>query len=122
MSYDLVFWKSKSGRNESPGSVIDALEADEQVSHVMTLPTDEIKKHLEQVLGNQWSGFDTNMWQGPSCNIDALIDPKYVYLTCYGCNDVTMNLIIDAMKQFECPLYDPQVDQRFDDWLDDPIS
>lgn len=39
---------------------------------------------------------------------------QFVRFDCYRMNGEDMNRIIEVMNRYDCPLYDPQVSERYD--------
>ncbi|MFB6366438.1 hypothetical protein ACFCP7_20665 [Paenibacillus elgii] len=40
---------------------------------------------------------------------------QFVRVDCYGVSGDDMNKLIDILLKYDCPLYDPQVSERFDE-------
>ena len=58
---------------------------------------------------------DDNSWQSDQTGFFQLrTTSQLVQVVCYSMEGEDMNKIIDVMLKFNCPLYDPQVGQRFD--------
>jgi hypothetical protein len=41
-------------------------------------------------------------------------DP-HIKIDCYGTEGKTMDALVNIMEEFKCPLYDPQVPERYDE-------
>lgn len=39
---------------------------------------------------------------------------QIIRFDCYGMSEKDMNLLIDIMLAYDCPLFDPQINERFD--------
>ena len=58
---------------------------------------------------------DDNSWQSDQTGFFQLrTTSQLVQVVCYSMEGEDMNKIIDVMLKYNCPLYDPQVSQRFD--------
>ena len=44
--------------------------------------------------------------------------PQVLRFDCYGMSEQDMNALMDVPLDFGCPLYDPQIETRFDGWTD----
>ena len=116
MGYDLNFWKYKKDvylDNQdtyikcSEKGLVDGLE---------DLPIETIIKDIQQKFAN---------WKMEGSNIDfenpdgkgafgISTTKQFVRFDCYGMEGEDMNQIIEVMVTYNCPLYDPQVPQRYD--------
>ncbi len=119
MSYDINFWKYKSGvahDNDKvyakaccDGGTLDELEA---------LPTDEILKKIEQTFSD-WTKLDEFNYEKPEGGAFAIsTTSQTVRFDCCGMEGDDMNTLTDILIDFGCPMYDPQISERFDSWTD----
>ena len=113
MGYDLNFWKYQ------PGKVLDHLETYQKLSDgkevdgLEELPIEKITERVKQVFAT-WEQLDWQTWQSANGSFQIYVTPQLFRVDCYGMNGDDMNLFIDIGAEFGCPLYDPQVNQRFD--------
>lgn len=119
MSYDLNFWKYKENfRGErdhqkiyqklSDGLFVEGLE---------DLPINKILKKIHEVFSAlQWQKRDDLNWESHSGrgSFQIFTTDQFFRVDCYGMDGEDMNKLIDIAIEFECPLYDPQVDKRYD--------
>lgn len=115
MSVDLDFWKYKKGiylDNDEVyakaccnGEIVDGLEE---------LP---IKEIIEKVSGvfNNWTALDEENYEKVGRgSFSIFTTSQIVRFDCYGMAGEDMNLLIDIMLEYDCPLFDPQISERFD--------
>jgi hypothetical protein len=57
---------------------------------------------------------DTQTWQGANGSFQIYTTSQFFRIDCYGMDGEDINKFIDVGAEFDCPLYDPQVNQRFD--------
>jgi len=116
MSYDLDFWKYKKGVSLDNQTVyLKACCDGENVDGLEDLPIDEILKKIDETFSS-WEKLDKESYENSSGEGAFQIEttPQSVRFDCYGVTEDDMNLIIEIMYDFGCPLYDPQVPERYD--------
>lgn len=89
----------------SDGNNVDGLE---------DLPIDQIRARIAQSFTQSWQQIDKNTWEGETGAFQLFTTHQFFRVTCYGLSRDAMNSIIDVLVEFRCPLYDPQVGERFD--------
>lgn len=116
MSIDINFWRYKSGQYRDDhaavyhtvccdGNPLDCLE---------TLPVDAIRRKLAETFAD-WDALDENNYEKAGAGaFEISMTPQSVRFNCYSLSNDTMNLLLDVLLAFGCPLYDPQIDTRFD--------
>lgn len=116
MSYDLDFWKYKKDIYLNHQEVYEKCSEEKTVEGLEDLPIDSILKDIQAEFID---------WKNKESNIDYL-NPKgngifqifhtkqFVRFDCHDMEGEDMNRIIDIMDKYNCPLYDPQVPQRYD--------
>lgn len=114
MSYDLNFWRYKSGIQLSHQAVYEQLSDGNEVEGLEDLPIDEIRRRIAEEFAKDWQQLDHNTWEGESAAFQLYTTSQFFRVDCYGVLEEEMNRIIDVLSEFGCPLYDPQVGQRFD--------
>lgn len=122
MSYVLAFWRQDPPPSD-PQSVYLALnEAEGAVSGVEQLPVDVILERIPAVFAGAevrracaevpFHGF---FWEGPTGGaLDGTLTNQALIVSAHGFPEDDMNRLIDLALEFQAPLYDPQVGQRFD--------
>ena len=113
MSYDLNFWKYR------PGVVLDHLETykrlsdGEEVDGLEELPIERMTERVKQAFAT-WEQQDWQTWESANGSFQIYATPQFFRIDCYGMDGHDMNKFIDIGAEFGCPLYDPQVNERFD--------
>ncbi len=115
MSMDLDFWKYKEGVYLDNKAVYERVCCDgEEMEGLETLPISDIMKRVEQAFSD-WEKLDDKHYEHEKRGgVELFTTPQAVRFDCYGLSYDDMNMIIDIMSEFGCPLYDPQVSERFD--------
>ena len=114
MSYDLHFWRYKSGIDLDHQTVCETLMNGEAVDGLETLPVDEVKQRLNEVFTGAWQSVGDGTWERDAGGAFQLYTtPQFVCAHCYGMAGDDMNRIIDVLLEYDCPLYDPQTVERF---------
>lgn len=119
MSMDLDFWRYKEGAAHDDQTVYERVCCDgEDTDLLEELPIAEVLSELEKTFP-KWTKLDDNHFESPSgAMFEISHTPKSVRFDCYDMTGDEMNVLIDIMRGFGCPLYDPQVSDRFDGWTD----
>ena len=120
MGYQLVFWQEEDDLDVPPSTVCASLLNEQAVDGLVALPIagilsgllDELPGAVRESDGAvQWiywlSDDERSSVQIDWTDLHVLADCRYVE------HDV-VNRIIELLARFGCPLYDPQVDERFD--------
>lgn len=116
MGYDLDFWKYKKDTYLNHQDVYKKCSEGEIVESLQDLPIDLVLQDIQTEFIN---------WQMEESNVDfenpkgkgafgILTTKQFIRFDCYGMEGEDMNRIIDVMTKYDCPLYDPQVPQRYD--------
>ncbi len=121
MSADYGFWKYKSkAAAHDDQRVYTLLSNGDSVVGLQELPVDSIRGHIREVFSD-WKWLDQDNCEGPPGKGSFALSatPQFVRFDCYSMSGVDRNRIFDAMTgKFGCPLYDPQIGERFDSWAD----
>jgi hypothetical protein len=114
--YELLFWQYQDGIYLNHHLVYEALVEQQEVEGLETLPVDVILNRFHTVFSS-WEKVDENSWKNPKGKGAFQIKktPQSIKIDCYGTEGKTMNLLVDTMTEFKCPLYDPQVPERYDE-------
>jgi hypothetical protein len=115
MSYDLDFWKYKKGVYLNNQEVYEQCSDDQLVEGLEDLPMDEIRQEVCKEFSD-WQTEDDESWENPKGKgaFQVFTTKQFVRFDCYGMSGDDMNRLIDIMIKFDCPLYDPQVPERYD--------
>ena len=115
MSYDLAFWKQRPTCTASPSQIHGELLDGRAVDGLETIPTDEFVARVHQCFHGIVSEGGLTYWEGGERGMFELYSSgQHVHFCCRDMEGEEMNALIDIAAEFECPLYDPQVDTRFD--------
>ena len=120
MSYDLNFWKYRSGVYLEHQSTYERLSNGEAVEGLEVLPIGDLIGALEREFSARpgWERTDEESWESESSGSFQIFQtPQFLRVDCYGMSGEDMNRIIDIAADFGCPLFDPQVGKRYDDWI-----
>lgn len=120
MSYDLYFWRYESEANHPPGKRdefvehMNALIDDHPPDDIMALPTDEIVRRVEEVLTADGWTRDQQFWDKDGATIEFYpANRKVSFSLRHKWTGDHANRLIEAMRGFGCPLFDPQTGERF---------
>lgn len=120
MSMDMSFWKYKDGVEHNDAAVYETACCDgEMMDELESLPIDEILKKIADVFSD-WSVQDDGKdfeKEGHGA-FQIFTTPQIVRFDCYGLQESDANALMDVLIGFGCPLYDPQISIRFDEWTD----
>jgi hypothetical protein len=88
------------------GRPVDCLE---------TIPTAEFIARIRQHFPGVTTDGGLMVWEGGKRGLfETYSSDQHVHFCCREMAGDDMNTIIDVAAEFECPLYDPQEDRRFD--------
>ena len=117
MSYDLDFWKYKDKSNQDHQKTYEALSDGETLDSVEELPIEKMKERVAELFSSGWERLDDLTWEAGSDDrgsFQLFTTAQFFRVDCYGMEGDDMNHFIDIGVEFGCPLYDPQVSQRYD--------
>ena len=112
MSYDLDFWKYRRGVSLDHQATYEKLSDGQAVEGLEDLPIDLMLARLKEVFAD-WEQLDGETWESDNGSFQMFTTPQLFRVDCYGMNGDDMNKIIDVADEFGCPLYDPQVNERY---------
>lgn len=119
MSMDLNFWKYKEGAAHDDNRIYELACCDgKMVEELESLPIDEIFKKIASVFSD-WTALDKNHYEKEDRGaFEIFTTSQIVRFDCYDMQQTDMNVLMDILIDFGCPLYDPQISTRFDSWTD----
>ncbi len=121
MSADYGFWKYKSkAAAHDDRRVYTLLSNGDTVVGLQELPVEEIRGRIRAVFSD-WEWLDGDNCESPTGkgSFGLSTTPQFVRFDCYGMTEADINRLLDVLTQeFGCPLYDPQIGERFDSWAD----
>lgn len=119
MSMDLNFWKYKEGVAHDNDRIYEKACCDGQpVEELERLPIDEILTRIASVFSD-WTALDKKHYEKEDQGaFEIFTTSQIVRFDCYGMQEADMNSLMDILIDYGCPLYDPQISTRFDEWTD----
>jgi hypothetical protein len=115
--YELIFWNYKEGIYLNHHLVYEAILDNEIVDGLEELPVDVILNRIANVFSD-WEKVDDASYKNPS-GVGAFhirTNSQSIKIDCYGTQGKTMDKLVDIMDEYKCPLYDPQVPERHDEF------
>jgi hypothetical protein len=112
MSRDLSFWKYDTIVSMNDNEVYAKLSNGEFVNGVAELPISDIIEAIETTLVG-WSKLDETHFKHKSEMIEVYTTNQFVRFDCYQVSEEHMNVLIDIMLRYDCPLYDSVIEVRF---------
>lgn len=115
--YELVFWNYEEGVYLNNHLVYEAIEAKESIDGLEKLPIEIILNRIANVFSD-WEKVDETSFKNPN-GVGAfhiITSPQSVKIDCYGTEGKSMNLLVDILQEYKCPLYDPQIPARYDEF------
>lgn len=120
MSVDLNFWKYKENTEHHHETVYQAACCGGEVMEELEfLPIDDILNKVATAFSD-WTIQDGGKYfekEGYGA-FQIFTTSQIVRFDCYGMQEDDMNSLMDILIDFGCPLYDPQISERFDLWTD----
>ena len=113
--YELVFWIYQDGIYLNHQLVYESIVEEELVEGLEDLPTTVILNRINSLF-SKWERVDETSWKnnnGPGA-FHVRTTSQSVKIDCYGTEGKTMDILVNALEEFKCPLYDPQVPERYD--------
>jgi hypothetical protein len=114
--YELLFWRYQDGIYLNHHLVYEAIIEEQNVEGLEELPVTVILNRIN-TLFSQWEKVDDNSWKNNNGKgaFQIKTTPQSIQIDCYGTEGKIMNQLVDALAEFNCPLYDPQVPERYDE-------
>lgn len=113
--YELVFWIYQEGIYLNNHLVYEAIAEEKPIEGLEELPTTVILNRINSLF-SKWDRVDENSWKnnnGPGA-FHVRTTPQSIKIDCYGTQGADMDVLVSALEEFKCPLYDPKVPERFD--------
>ena len=110
---DLSFWKYKTDTVQNDEAVYNKLIAGIKVDEVEQLPVKNILLNIKDVFG-EWNWTSQTTLEKDEQMIEIFMTEQIVRFDCYSVTNENMNLIIDIMNKYGCPLYDSSISIRFE--------
>ena len=113
MSRDLGFWKANMSLDISNYEIYTLLSSEGYVANIEELPLEEILGDFGTIFNN-WKSESELFFEENGESFQLMVSKQFVRVDCYNVKETNMNHIIDILRKYECPLYDPIIDVRFD--------
>lgn len=115
MSMDLAFWKYEHPISLSHQQVYEQLCDGAEVDGLAALPCQQIRQSVSRQFA-AWESPDPYNYEQPDGQgaFSIFMCRQGTIFHCYGMYPNDLNALIDIMLSFGCPLYDPQIGERFD--------
>lgn len=114
MSYDIIFWKLEQPLSVPPVEIYRKLCQGQKVDGLSALPVNAICMRIK----NLFAGFDPRekfpLIRTSTCSIEASWSSQHFRFDLRGDWGSVPQEIVQIMAEFECPMYDPQIDKRYD--------
>ncbi len=113
--YELVFWKYLEGIYLNNHEVYEAIDDKIAVQGLEDLPIEVITNRINAVFSD-WEKVDDDSWKSNNGKgaFQIITNQQSVKIDCYGTHGSVMDTLVSIMEEFKCPLYDPQVPERYD--------
>ena len=117
--YELVFWKYVEGVYLNNHLVYEALLNNQVVIGLEEIPVSIILNRIQNVFSD-WDKIDENSWNNTkgSGAFQIKVTNQSIKIDCYGTQGKHMDLIVNVLEEFNCPLYDPQIPIRHDEFME----
>lgn len=118
--YELVFWKYLEEVYLNHQEVYEAIGEQDVIEGLEELPVEVIINRIASVF-SKWERVDENSWKNNNRAgaFQVKTTPQTVQIDCYGTLGKTMDTLVGIMEEFKCPLYDPQVPERYDEMYEE---
>ena len=115
--YELVFWKYLEEVYLNHHEIYEYISEEQVVIEGLEeLPVQVILNRIALVF-SKWEKVDDKSWKNND-GVGAFqvrTTPQSIKIDCYGTQGTTMDKLVNVMEEFKCPLYDPQVPERYDE-------
>ncbi|WP_428225431.1 hypothetical protein [Flavobacterium sp.] len=117
--YELLFWKYKEEVYLNNHEVYERLLEQETIDGLEELQIEVIINRIAKVF-SKWERLDETSFKN-TAGVGAfhlVTTPQSVLINCYGTKGTDMEKLCQIMEEFKCPLYDPQVPMRYDEFAE----
>jgi hypothetical protein len=112
MSYDINFWKQERPLSLSPEEIYGKLCKGEAVEGLVKLPVAQIHARLKQTFP-EFEPEEFSIVRTPAGSIEFSWSDYHFRFDIRGiCGECQK--LVDVMREFGCPMYDPQENKRYD--------
>ena len=115
--YELLFWKYLDEVYLNHQEVYEALIENQSVEGLEELPIQVILNRIANAFFN-WEKVDNFSFKNNSGAgaFHIITTTQSIQINCYGTKGNDMEKLCQLMEEFKCPLYDPQVPVRYDEF------
>ena len=113
MNRDFGFWKVEKKMEISNLEIYSLLSKETYVANIEELSIDGILNDFG-VTFRGWRNCSKGLFVRNEESFQLMFSKQFVRVDCYNMKLQHMNAIIDIMIKYNCPLYDPVIDVRFD--------
>ncbi|MFK7000028.1 hypothetical protein [Flavobacterium oreochromis] len=117
--YELLFWKYKEEVYLNNHEVYERLLEDQIIEGLEELPITIILSRISNVF-SKWEKIDSMSFKN-TMGVGAFhikTTNQSIVISCYGTKGTDMDKLCQIMDEFKCPLYDPQVPIRYDEFAE----
>ncbi|MCH4828496.1 MULTISPECIES: hypothetical protein [Flavobacterium] len=117
--YELLFWKYKDEFYLNNHEVYERLLEKEMIKELEELPVTIIMSRISNVFF-KWEKIDEMSFKN-TMGVGAFhiqTTNQSVLINCYGTKGTDMDKLCEIMDEFKCPLYDPQIPIRYDEFAE----
>ncbi len=113
--YELLFWDYNEGIYLNHHEVYEAIIDGVNIDGLSDIQHRVIINRINTVF-KDWEKVDDNSWKNHAGNgaFQIKATEKYIKIDCYGTEGKTMDLLANILEEFNLPLYDPQIPERYD--------
>jgi hypothetical protein len=117
--YELLFWRYLEEVYLNHQEVYEAIEEEQFVDGLEELPITVILNRISSQFST-WEKVDERSWKNTNGKgaFQIRTTPQSVKIDCYGTEGKTMDRLVALLEEFKCPLYDPQVPERYDEMFE----
>jgi hypothetical protein len=114
MSYNLAFWRYRDNHPHDHNATYDSLMDGKRLDFIESLPIALIRTRIAEVFDGLMKR-EADAWENGDGAFMLETSAQFVVFVCtHSTNTDYFNMMIDIMKEFECPLYDPQTEVRYE--------
>jgi hypothetical protein len=133
VSYDINFWKQSKPLEATPEEIYHKLCQGERVDGLEDLPTARILERIRAAFPECDDDQENPYIRMENCGVEVSWSDQHFRFDIRGEQCARVNELAAILRDFGCPMYDPQVNQRYDanggmvptdwppfeDWTDD---
>ena len=112
------FWKYKNNAYLDNQEVYENLSNGNHVEGLECLPVQQILLDFENVFAG-WEELSPLDYESLNGSFQIFTTPQFVRVDCYSMSEIHINKVMDILLNHNCPLYDPQILERFDLFKED---